>query len=163
MKKWFSTFMAALMAASLLFAAPVLAEDPEGTVVIQNATTTAEDTENTEFYCNTAIGEAKTAGAVVKSAMEGVDAVVLTAPVSGAHATWTPTAGKLTEGGAYEVFAWNIGQKDSGETWRTGTSVAVRDQTAKYTITAAGDKKTVRYIDQRTATGDGNGWVSLGT
>ncbi len=146
--------MAALLSLAALPAGA--ADDPAGTVLIQNALTAEEDTANPEFEAKAAIS---TAG-VVKSAMEGVSATAIDAALQPSHyLRWKPAAGRLAAG-TYEVWAYNIGKIDTTEKWRGGPQV-VSDPYAKFLIKGAAGT-AVQYVNQATATGGENDWLSLG-
>ncbi len=154
MRKIIALGMAALFSLAALPA--VAADDPAGTVLIENALTAAEDTANPEFEAKAAIS---TAG-VVKSAMEGVSATAIDAALQPSHyLRWKPAAGRLAAG-TYEVWSYNIGKIDSTEKWRGGAQV-VSDPYAKFLIKGAAGT-AVQYVNQATATGGQNDWLSLG-
>lgn len=156
MKKVLALFMVTLMVY-----VPALAEDPEGTVIIANSSSITEVGTNPEFTTGSPIKAAKTVSAILDSAMEGVSAVAISGvDVKYNWCKWEPAEGRLADG-AYEVFVFNIGQKDSGETWRNTATAALRDNFAKYDIVSKNGLST-RFVDQEKATGDANGYVSLG-
>lgn len=162
MKKLFSTFMAALLAASLLCAAPALAEDPAGTVIV-DVRTPEEAAAGFSTSANIYDG---TAASHMYSSLTGYNekrAIVMTAATGTEatnHCTWKP--GTLSSTQAYEVFVYNVGAGEENYRMNTAKAIAERDPSAKYTINGA-NGAAVRYINQGTATGTTNDWVSLGT
>lgn len=155
MKKFLAVALSAILTLSVM---PAYAED-DGVVLVQNETSSSGNYD--EFYTNVVIGTAEDTVNVagMDSALPGVSAIKFTSAGNGT-AQWTPKKGKLAENGVYEVFFYNV---VGTEKWRgPSTANSIQDRRAKYTIYSA-NGKTVKIIDQSTASGGQNGWVSLGT
>lgn len=161
MKKLLCILMATFL---LIVSLPVMASEVSGEVVIDNNYNGMAET-NPEFYTNKTIAAAATNSTVLNSAINnGLNAIAIASQTtaSDAYCQWTPEEGKLSTG-KYEVLVYNI--VEGSENYKNKDYEAVSDKYAKYTVASkAGDSLNLSsyYIDQGKASGNTNGWVSLG-
>lgn len=133
--------------------------DEGGVITIANETSTSGDYE--DFYTNSTIGGYDDSAnvAVMDSNLPGVDALKLTSAGGEVNAQWLPKQDEIDPNVSYELFVYNI---NGIEKWRnTSSADSVQERRARYTITSA-NGKTVKFLDQETASGGESGWVSLG-
>ncbi len=156
MKKLLAFILTALMVMSLV-PLGTMATESSDIFVIENETSATYNTLD-GFYTNAAINANTTAGAIMDTLRsDAKDAIKLTG--TDINAQWNLAEGDL-QPGMYEVQFYNIA---GTEAWRVaGGANAKKERMAQYTVTSA-NGKSVYYVNQEIASGNANGWVTLGT
>lgn len=168
MKRFLAMFI--VLAVMLTFAPMALCaqtadQDPEGTIIVYNSTSSTEDA-RFSAYNNPGGGTVQTIGTHGKgvayeesdlNGYNGVKALQLLTVGYGAWYRLTATT-DTSLAGTYDIYVWNV---CSGTDTRRGNSTHP-DYYAQYNVVAA-NGETKYFIDQAHASGGKDGWVKLGT
>lgn len=171
MKKIIGIILALIMVTGIMPVVSMAADtDPEGTVIMYNSTSSAQQT---GFTCWKDIGAAGTNNPVIDSKMttagaNGTTPIAISEYYGDGWVKWTPAKGALKSDVAYEVYFWNIAEIDDNEKYRDKEYKPNLCRNIYYEIGGrqmGSDSQRVStryYFDAATCSNGENGWVKIG-